>query len=207
MYRRQVDELADKYTDKIRREVEESRQVKADLLGDAALLEQLSQVIEACIDASRRGNRLFFAGNGGSAADAQHLAAEFVNRYAFGRPGLPAMALTTDTSILTSVANDYSYEDIFARQLEANGVEGDVFIGISTSGNSRNILSAMRRAGTMGITTIGLTGRDGGQLRACCDYCIRVPSDSTPRIQEVHILLGHILCGMVEHALFTDNQT
>ena len=193
MYRRQVDELADKYTDKIRREVEESRQVKADLLGDAALLEQFSQVIEACIDASRRGNRLFFAGNGGSAADAQHLAAEFVNRYAFGRPGLPAMALTTD-------------EEIFARQLEANGVEGDVFIGISTSGNSRNILSAMRRAGTMGITTIGLTGRDGGQLRACCDYCIRIPSNSTPRVQEVHILLGHILCGMVEHALFADKD-
>jgi D-sedoheptulose 7-phosphate isomerase len=116
------------------------------------------------------------------------------------------MALNTDTSILTSIANDYSYEEVFARQLEANGVEGDVFIGISTSGNSRNILTAMRRAGTMGITTIGLTGHDGGQLGACCDHCIRVPSDSTPRIQEAHVLLGHVLCGMVEHSLFADNQ-
>ena len=196
--------MAVKCIDTIRREVSESIQVKQSMLDDEVLLEQLSAVTEACIAAYRRGNRLLLAGNGGSAADAQHLAAEFVNRYAFGRPGLPALALTTDTSMLTSIANDCGYEEIFARQLEANGQEGDVFIAISTSGNSQNILSALKLAKTMGITSVGLTGRDGGQLPACSDHCIRVPSDSTSRVQEAHIMLGHILCGMVESTLFAD---
>jgi D-sedoheptulose 7-phosphate isomerase len=196
--------LASKNIDTIRTEVKAAIQVKQALLDDDALIQQLSDVVDECIAAFRRGNRLLLAGNGGSAADAQHLAAEFVNRYAFGRQGLPALALTTDTSMLTSIANDCGYEEIFARQLEANGQEGDIFIAISTSGNSPNILSAMKQAKAMGIKSVGLTGRDGGRLPAGCDYCIRVPSDSTSRIQEAHILLGHILCGLVESALFAD---
>ena len=202
----QVNELANRNIDTIRAEVRASIQVKQALLDDEVLHQQFSAVVDECIAAYRRGNRLMLAGNGGSAADAQHLSAEFVNRYAFARPGLPAIALTTDTSMLTSIANDSGYEAIFARQLEANGAAGDVFIGISTSGNSPNILAAMEQARTMGILSVGLTGGDGGQLPERCDYCIRVPSDSTSRIQEAHILLGHVLCGLVESALFPDND-
>ena len=144
------------------------------------------------------------AGNGGSAADAQHIAAEFVSRFNFDRPGLPALALTTDTSILTAVGNDYGYEKLFQRQIEANGVAGDVFLGISTSGNSPNILRALEAARLKGITTFGLTGEGGGKMRALCDHCLCVPSADTPRIQEAHILIGHTLCAMVELALFED---
>jgi D-sedoheptulose 7-phosphate isomerase len=186
----------------IRDEIQSSIAVKQALLEDNELLAQLSFVVDVCAAAYRRGNKLLLAGNGGSAADAQHLAAEFVNRYAFGRPGLPAIALTTDSSMLTSIANDSGYEAVFARQLEANGAEGDVFIGISTSGRSPNILAALKQARVMGITTVGLTGHAGGQLPAECDYCLRVPSDNTARVQEAHILLGHTICGLVERELF-----
>ena len=142
------------------------------------------------------------AGNGGSAADAQHIAAEFVSRFNFDRPGLPALALTTDTSILTAVGNDYGYDKLFRRQIEANGVGGDIFLGISTSGNSPNILQALEAARLKGIMTFGLTGKTGGKMRELCDYCLCVPSEDTPRIQEAHILIGHTLCAMVEQALF-----
>ena len=142
------------------------------------------------------------AGNGGSAADAQHIAAELVSRFYFDRPGLPSIALTTDSSMLTAIGNDYGYDQLFARQVQANGVAGDVFIGISTSGSSRNVVNALKVSKEMGLVTVGLTGETGGEMKALCDYCICVPSRETPRIQEVHILIGHILCAIVEEAMF-----
>ena len=191
--------------DVILREINDSIAVKQKILEDTALIHLIQEVAVECIAAYSRGNRILLAGNGGSAADAQHIAAEFVSRYAFDRPGLAAIALTTDTSILTAIGNDYGYEHIFRRQLEANGTQGDVFIGISTSGNSPNVLAALQCAQELGIITVGLTGQGEKNMREHCDYCIRVPSESTPRIQESHILLGHIICGIVEGAIF-DSQ-
>ena len=188
--------------DVILRDINESISVKQKILKDAALVKLLRQVADECIAAYRRDNRVLLAGNGGSAADAQHIAAEFVSRYAFDRPGLAAIAFTTDTSMLTAIGNDYGYEQIFRRQLEANGRQGDIFIGISTSGNSANILAALQRSRELGIVTVGLTGQGGVKMQAFCDYCIQVPSMSTPRIQESHIMLGHIICGIVEDTLF-----
>jgi D-sedoheptulose 7-phosphate isomerase len=188
--------------DAILRDIQASISVKQNILKDFTLVDSIRQVADECIAAYRRGNRILLAGNGGSAADAQHLAAEFVGRYAFDRPGLASIALTTDTSMLTAIGNDYGYEQIFRRQLEANGRKGDVFIGISTSGNSANVLTALQRARELGMVTVGFTGQDGGEMRTYCDYCIQVPSRSTPRIQEAHILVGHIICGIVENAVF-----
>ncbi|MGQ9685981.1 MAG: D-sedoheptulose 7-phosphate isomerase [Thiobacillaceae bacterium] len=173
---------------------------------DAALHATLAQVAQTCIDALRRGNKILFAGNGGSAADAQHLAGELVSRFNYDRPGLPAFALTTDTSVLTAIGNDYGYEHLFARQIEAVGQPGDVFIGISTSGRSPNVLNALRRARAKGLVTVGFTGRGGGDMPALCDHCLRVPADATPRIQEGHISLGHTLCWLIERALFPKND-
>lgn len=169
---------------------------------DGALHATLAKVAGVCIEALRRGNKILFAGNGGSAADAQHLAGELVSRFNYDRPGLPAFALTTDTSVLTAIGNDYGYEHLFARQLEAVGVQGDVFIGISTSGRSPNVLNALRVARDKGLVTVGFTGRKGGDMPHLCDYCLQVPSDATPRIQEGHISLGHTLCWLIERALF-----
>ena len=188
--------------DAIIREINDSISVKQKILEDVALVHSIQGVADECIAAYQRGNRVLLAGNGGSAADAQHIAAEFVSRYAFDRPGLAAIALTTDTSILTAIGNDYGYDQIFRRQLEANGREGDVFIGISTSGNSPNILTALQCARELGVVTVGLTGQGGTKMQSFCDYCIKVPSMSTPRIQESHILLGHIICGITESVLF-----
>ena len=188
--------------DAILREINDSISVKQKMLDDPALVTAIAQVADACIDAYRQGSRVLLAGNGGSAADAQHIAAEFVSRYAFDRPGLASIAFTTDTSMLTAIGNDYGYEQIFCRQLEANGRRGDIFIGISTSGNSPNVINALQRAQELDIVTVGLTGQGGARMEALCDYCLRVPSMSTPRIQESHIMLGHIICGMVERALF-----
>lgn len=171
---------------------------------DAALHATLAQVAQTCIKALRRGNKILLAGNGGSAADAQHLAGELVNRFSYDRPGLPAFALTTDTSVLTAIGNDYGYEHLFARQIEAVGQAGDVFIGISTSGRSVNVLNALRRAREKGLVTVGFTGRTGGEMPALCDYCLRVPADATPRIQEGHMSLGHTLCWLIERALFPE---
>ena len=186
----------------ILREINDSISVKQKILEDAELLHSVENVANECVEAYSRGNRVLLAGNGGSAADAQHIAAEFVSRYAFDRPGLPAIAFTTDTSMLTAIGNDYGYEQIFRRQLQANGRQGDIFIGISTSGNSPNVLAALQCAKELGITAVGLTGQGETKMHEHCDYCIRVPSESTPRIQESHILLGHIICGIVEGALF-----
>jgi D-sedoheptulose 7-phosphate isomerase len=142
------------------------------------------------------------AGNGGSAADAQHIAGEFVSRFAFDRPGLASMALTTDTSILKAIGNDYGYEHIFARQMQALGRAGDVFIAYSTSGNSPNIIVALREARARGVVCVGMTGNRGGEMKSLCDYLFEVPSASTPKIQEGHAALGHILCGLVEQVMF-----
>jgi D-sedoheptulose 7-phosphate isomerase len=186
----------------IGRQIQESIEVKRLLLGDSAVRGQILLVAELVIDAYRNGRKTLLAGNGGSAADAQHIAGEFVSRFHFDRPGLPSIALTTDTSILTAIGNDYGYEKVFSRQVQAQGTEGDVFVGISTSGNSTNILQALSACKEKGIRTVGLTGADGGRMAALCDLCIRVPSNETPRIQESHILVGHILCCLVEEAIF-----
>ncbi len=178
--------------------------VKQRILDDSRFMQQVTDMGYLLIDCYEAGKKLLVAGNGGSAADAQHIAAEFVSRFNFDRPGLPALALTTDTSILTAVGNDYGYDQLFRRQIEANGVGGDVFLGISTSGNSPNILQALEAARRKGIMTFGLTGRSGGKMRELCDHCLCVPSDETPRIQEAHILIGHTLCAMVELAMFDD---
>ncbi len=178
----------------------ESSEVKTRFLKEH--LPKLLDVIKSVSHAFESGNKVFFFGNGGSAADAQHLAAEFVNRYVMDRPPLPAIALTTDTSILTSVSNDLAFDEIFAKQLRALGKEGDVAIGISTSGNSPNIIKAFEVAKEMGMKRVALTGNNGGAVSKMADFSLVVPSTSTPRIQEVHILIGHILCEMVEHYLF-----
>jgi len=157
---------------------------------------------EALITAFRGGHTLLFFGNGGSAADAQHLAAEFVNRYVRDRPALAAVALTTDTSVLTSIANDTDFKSVFARQVEAIGRPGDVAIGISTSGQSANVLEGLRVARSKRLVTIGFCGEECGAMRAHCDYLISVPSRTTARVQEVHILVGHILCQIVDETLY-----
>ena len=159
-----------------------------------------ADMLASCITT---GNKVLIFGNGGSAADAQHLAAEFVNRFQIERPPLAAIALTTDTSILTSIGNDYHFNDIFAKQVEALGRRGDIAWGISTSGNSANVIRAIEAARKIGVTTIGMTGR-GGELAACADLVFSVPSDTTARIQESHITLGHILCDLLERKLYPD---
>jgi D-sedoheptulose 7-phosphate isomerase len=178
----------------------ESGEVKTRFLKEN--LPRFLEAIKLVSQAFERGNKLLLLGNGGSAADAQHIAAEFVNRFIIDRPPLPAIALTTDTSILTSVANDSAFQEIFARQIKALGKEGDVVIGLSTSGNSPNVIRALEVAKEMGIKTVALTGNDGGMLARLADIPLVVSSSSTPRIQETHILVGHILCEMVEHQLF-----
>ena len=186
----------------VRSEIEKSVATLTALLADHALLGTVERAAGLCVDALRRGNKIMFAGNGGSAADAQHLAAELVGRLNYDRAPLPALALTTDTSILTAIGNDYGYEDVFHRQVQALGARGDVLIAISTSGRSKNILRALAAARDKGVTTIGMTGTGGGEMKALCDFCLRVPSQETAKIQEAHIVLGHILCGLVERILF-----
>ena len=160
----------------------------------------IAQAAEKMVAALRTGGKVLWMGNGGSAADSQHLAAELVGRYTRDRKGLPSIALTTDSSILTSVANDFGYDTIFARQIEALCVSGDIVIGISTSGNSPNVLAGIAKAQEIGATTIGFSGRDGGELARQADLCLTVPAQSTARIQEAHILIGHIICDWVEAA-------
>ncbi|TAN04635.1 MAG: SIS domain-containing protein [Rhodanobacteraceae bacterium] len=183
-------------------EFEKSRRLIDAISADAALRAQVPDVVARCVAALRRGNKILFAGNGGSAADAQHWAAELVSRFNYDRPGLPGIALTTDTSALTAIGNDYGYERVFARQLEALGRKGDVLFAISTSGNSRNILAAIDTANESGIATIGFTGRSGGAMADRCTLCLRIPSDETPKIQEGHELLGHLICSLIERGMF-----
>ncbi|EAI3782154.1 D-sedoheptulose 7-phosphate isomerase [Campylobacter jejuni] len=176
--------------------------VKEQILKDENLITLIKNASLEVIKAYKNGNKTLLAGNGGSAADAQHIAGEFVSRFYFDRPGIASIALTTDTSILTAIGNDYGYENLFARQVQAQGVKGDVFIGISTSGNSKNILKALEFCKQKEIISIGLSGASGGAMNELCDYCIKVPSICTPRIQEAHILIGHIICAIVEEELF-----
>jgi D-sedoheptulose 7-phosphate isomerase len=184
----------------IQKRFKESAEVKARFLKEN--LPKLLEVINLISHTFEAGNKVFFFGNGGSAADAQHIAAEFVNRYIMDRPPLPAIALTTDTSILTSIANDMAFTEIFSRQIKALGKEGDVAVGISTSGNSPNVIKAFEVAKEMGMKSVALTGNEGGVLTKIADISLTVSSTSTPRIQETHILVGHLLCEMVEHQLF-----
>jgi D-sedoheptulose 7-phosphate isomerase len=172
------------------------------MAADAALCAAAAQATAISIAALRAGRKLLFCGNGGSAADAQHWAGELVSRFHYDRPGLPAIALTTDSSILTAIGNDYGYDRVFARQVEALGVAGDVLVAISTSGNSPNVVAAIEAARAQGLATIGFTGQGGGRMAALCDVCIRIPSTSTPRIQEGHEVLGHALCALIEATLF-----
>jgi D-sedoheptulose 7-phosphate isomerase len=168
----------------------------------AASADVVAAAASSVVDAYRGGGKLIVFGNGGSAADAQHIAAEFVGRFQLERDALPALALSVNTSAITAIANDYGYEEVFARQLRGLGSAGDVALGISTSGRSRNVNSAMEAARSMGLVTIGLTGGDGGDMPSLCDHCVVVPADSTARIQEGHILVAHVLCEIVETALF-----
>jgi len=184
------------------RHLSESKLVHEHMLADDELVENTAKVSALCISAYQNNGKILVAGNGGSAADAQHLAGELVSRFYFDRPALSAIALTTDSSILTAIGNDYGYDDVFSRQIQAHGRAGDVFIAISTSGNSPNILKAITTAKALGLTVIGLTGRGGGKMKAGCDVCLCAPSDSTPRIQECHLVLEHTLCASIEEALF-----
>lgn len=183
-------------------QISEAGRVMDTMLADKVLHAMVEAAAGACITCMRQGGKILLAGNGGSAADAQHIAGELVSRFAFDRPGLPAIALTTDSSILTSIGNDYGYEKLFARQVQAHGNKGDVFIGYSTSGKSPNILRAFEEARDRGLVCLGLTGNRGGSMRELCDYLLEVPSGDTPKIQEGHLVLSHILCGLVENALF-----
>jgi D-sedoheptulose 7-phosphate isomerase len=182
--------------------IEASIATKQDMLHSSDLVSIVAKVSEVLIKALRQGNKALLFGNGGSAADAQHIAAEFVGRFGFDRPALPALALSVNTSCVTAIGNDYGFDQVFSRQIEAIARPGDVAIGITTSGNSPNVLRAVTAAREIGLHTVGLTGRSGGKLKECVDHCICVPSDETPRIQECHILVGHIVSGLVEDELF-----
>jgi D-sedoheptulose 7-phosphate isomerase len=186
--------------------LEDSIAVKRQIREDARLLGQIGEIAELIIKAYRDGKKVILFGNGGSAADAQHIAAEFVGRYYVDRAPLPAIALTVNTSSLTAIGNDYSYDAIFARQLSAFGQEGDIAIGISTSGNSKNVIQALQIAKEKGLITVGFVGRDGGKMKGVVDYCLPIPSNDTPRIQEGHITLGHIICDIVERELFRSDE-
>lgn len=189
--------------DAIRREITKAVDIFTAIRTDDALLDKVAGFARTIVRALEAGNKVLIAGNGGSAADAQHIAGEFVSRFNFDRPGLPAFALTTDTSVMTAIGNDYGYEKLFSRQVQAVGAKGDVFWGISTSGKSPNVLRAMEEARGKGLYVAGFTGEHGNAMRDLADVCIEVPSRETPKIQEGHILLGHIVCGLVESTVFT----
>lgn len=182
--------------------IEESIAVKQQILTDAALQNTVQQITDAVVAAFEAGHKVMFCGNGGSAADAQHLAAEFSGRFYKNRRALPSDALHCNSSYLTAVANDYSYDDIYSRLVDGTMEKGDVLIGISTSGNSPNIVKAFETARSKGITTVGFTGATGGKMKDLSDYLLNIPSTITPRIQESHILLGHIICELTEAAIF-----
>jgi len=186
----------------IKDQIKKSFETKQAIYQNEELLNKIVEVCKLCVELYKGKNKTILAGNGGSAADAQHIAAELVGRYGFDRPSIPSLALTTDTSCLTAIGNDYGYDKIFSRQLEGMGQSGDIFIGISTSGNSKNIINAFEVAKEKGIKTIALVGRDGGEMAKIADIALVVPSDSTPRIQESHILIGHIICDIIEKEIF-----
>lgn len=187
---------------RIQESIEQSIAVKQQILTDAALMQRVAEAASLIEQSLRGGGKIHFCGNGGSAADAQHLAAELSGRFYFDRPPLNAEALHCNTSYLTAVGNDYGYDHVFSRLLRGTGRRGDVLVGISTSGNSRNILEAYRVAQELGIHIVSLTGQTGGKMRDCGGLLLNVPSTDTPRIQESHIMLGHIICELVETAMF-----
>ncbi|HWB62442.1 MAG TPA: D-sedoheptulose 7-phosphate isomerase [Chitinophagales bacterium] len=187
---------------KIKSIIQGSIAVKTSILNDAALLAKIETVAGVITAAFKNGHRVYLCGNGGSAADAQHIAAEFTGRFYSDREPLPAEALHVNTSFITAVANDYSYDEVYQRAVKAYGREGDVLIGLSTSGNSKNILLAQEEARQRGMVVVSFTGETGGKMKDSCDYLLNVPSKDTPRIQESHIMLGHIICQLVEEELF-----
>ncbi len=186
----------------IRHIIQSSIHVKQSVLGNDEIIGTVEKVVDAIVTAFNSGHRVYFCGNGGSAADAQHLAAEFSGRFYTDRKALPAEALHCNTSYITAVANDYSYDAIYSRMIDGIGQAGDVLVGLSTSGNSGNIIKAFEVAQSKGITTVAFTGSTGGKMKVCSDLLLNVPSTDTPRIQEVHILLGHIVCQLVEERIF-----
>ena len=187
-------------------QINKSIEAKKIMLSDENIINSIITFAEVSIKAYSNSKKLLFAGNGGSAADAQHLAGELVSRFYFDRSGLSAIALTTDTSILTAIGNDYGFDKIFSRQIESNGEKGDILIAISTSGNSPNILNALKTCREKGIITLGLTGGIGGAMKEFCDHVIIVPSNETPVIQESHIMIGHMICGLIEEEIFGKNK-
>ena len=187
---------------KIREIIEASIAVKQQIVKDEKLMQTVNSIADLMVKALKNSNRIYFCGNGGSAADAQHLAAEFSGRFYTDRDALPAEALHCNTSYLTAVANDYSYDVIYSRIVDGIGVSGDVLVGLSTSGNSGNVIKAFETAKEKNITTIGFTGETGGKMKELSDYLFNVPSKDTPRIQESHMMIGHIICELVEEELF-----
>jgi len=185
-------------------QIKETSRVLSEVLENDKLLFCLEHAAEACIKALNNKKKILLLGNGGSAADAQHIAGELVSRFAFDRPGLPAIALTTDTSILTAIGNDYGYEMLFSRQIQALASEGDILIAYSTSGKSVNVIKALQQAKDIGLICIGMTGNHGGEMKEYCDYYLNVPSLDTPKIQEAHAVFGHILCGLIERSIFVE---
>ena len=192
-------------TEKIKRIVSASIDTKQKILNDDAFLKRIENTVNVIVHALEKGNRIWFCGNGGSAADAQHLAAEFSGRFYKDRKALPAEALHCNTSYLTAVANDYSYDVIYSRLIDGITTEGDVLVGLSTSGNSPNILKAFETAREKKLTTVGFTGATGGKMKELSDHLFNVPSTDTPRIQESHIMIGHIICELAEEKLFSPN--
>ena len=183
-------------------EIRSSLETKQKLFSNSEIIASISKVSEVIITAYKNGHKTILAGNGGSAADAQHIAGEFVSKFYYDRPALPSISLSTDPSIVTAIGNDYGYEKIFVRQIEAHGQKGDVFIGISTSGKSPNVLAAIKRARELGLITVALTSERGLEMAKICDFAILAPSTITPKIQECHITIGHAICAAVERALF-----
>jgi len=190
-------------SNRIINEIKESIKVKSDIIKDAPLLIKIESLANEILKSIKNGGKIIFCGNGGSFADSQHLAAEFVSRLRFDRAALPSIALGTNSSNITAVANDYGYEEVFSREIISIGKETDIFIPISTSGNSLNILKAIKSAKDKKIKVIGLSGKDGGKMKNICDL-ILVPSNSTEKIQESHIMIGHIVCSIVEHEYFSN---
>jgi D-sedoheptulose 7-phosphate isomerase len=191
---------------KIRQIIESSIHTKQAILQDENLLQCIEKIVETISDAFKNGRRVYFCGNGGSAADAQHLAAEFSGRFYTDRKALPAEALHCNTSYLTAVANDYGYEQVYSRMIEGIGEKGDVLVGLSTSGNSPNILRAFEIAKEKKLCTIGFTGKSGGKMKSLSNFLVNIPSTDTPRIQESHITIGHIICQLVEEKLFNTSR-
>lgn len=192
--------------EQIKNIIAESIAVKSKLLQNGALLKTIEEVVALMLRALKNGNRIYFCGNGGSAADAQHLAAEFSGRFYFDRDALPAEALHCNTSYITAVGNDYGYDVIYARLIKGIGIKGDFLVGLSTSGNSANIVQAFEVAREKGIVTVGFTGESGGKMKVLSDYLLNIPSTDTPRIQESHIMVGHIICQLVEEQYFRSHE-